>query len=78
MKALVYKVELTEKKRVTVELETLSLTSHAQIFELKSNLGAAVRVNANNYTTLAWDADIQRAPGMRKVRVAKVAQEAAT
>jgi predicted nuclease with TOPRIM domain len=40
MQAIVHKVELTEKKRVTLELETLSLTSHAQLFELKSNLGA--------------------------------------
>jgi site-specific DNA recombinase len=48
MQAIVHKVELTEKKRVTLELETLSLTSHAQLFELKSNLGAGSDAHPTN------------------------------
>jgi ethanolamine utilization protein EutP (predicted NTPase) len=42
MQAIVHKVELTEKKRVTLELETLSLTSHAHLFELNSSLGGGI------------------------------------
>ena len=62
---------------VTLELLPYP-TSQDQRFALTSHLGAAIEVSANNYAALWWEADIQRAPGMRKVRRATLEKAAAS
>jgi hypothetical protein len=46
LQAVVVGVEVTEKKRVTLELATIP-TSHASWFNLTSNMGAGSSVNSN-------------------------------